>query len=220
MVTLIKREVETGPKAEKASGPVNIDDWAGRVSLDIIGQAGFGSEFSSLSYPHTALNTSYRAAFVPNEHSQLIFVLSRLTTPKLVNLLPGKNSALFREGKRSVTDWVRNLIQDRKADMYNHVDDLDYMDKNGQKDIIAAAMKTKAFSTEDLVHQSKTLLGAGHETLGSLRMSSNRLLTSIGLPPRLPGVSTCSLSPDMRIFKTDFATKSEPISQAQHQEWK
>jgi len=164
MVTLIKREVETGPKAEKASGPVNIDDWAGRVSLDIIGQAGFGSEFSSLSYPHTALNTSYRAAFVPNEHSQLIFVLSRLTTPKLVNLLPGKNSALFREGKRSVTDWVRNLIQDRKADMYNHVDDLDYMDKNGQKDIIAAAMKTKAFSTEDLVHQSKTLLGAGHET--------------------------------------------------------
>ncbi|KAK0111459.1 hypothetical protein ONS95_001815 [Cadophora gregata] len=164
MVTLIKREVETGPKAEKASASVNIDDWAGRISLDIIGQAGFGSEFSSLSNPHTALNTSYRAAFVANENSQLIFVLSFLTTPKLVNLLPGKNSALFREGKRAVTDWVRNLLQERKADMDKHVDDLDWMDKNGQNDIIAAAMKTKAFSTEDLVHQSKTLLGAGHET--------------------------------------------------------
>ncbi|KAH7317705.1 cytochrome P450 [Rhexocercosporidium sp. MPI-PUGE-AT-0058] len=165
MVTLIKQEVETGPKAtEKSSASINIDDWAGRVSLDIIGQAGFGSEFSSLSHPNTALNTSYRAAFVPNDNSKLIFVLSLLTTPKLVNLLPGKNNALFREGKRSVTDWVRNLIQERKTDMHNHLDDLDYMEKSGQKDIIAAAMKTKAFSTEDLVHQSKTLLGAGHET--------------------------------------------------------
>ena len=220
MVTLIKREVETGPKAEKASAPMNIDDWAGRVSLDIIGQAGFGSEFSSLSNPHTALNTSYRAAFVPNEHSQLIFVLSLLTTPKLVNLLPGKHSALFREGKRSVTDWVRNLIQDRKAEMYNHVDDLDYMEKNGQKDIIAAAMKTKAFSTEDLVHQSKTLLGAGHETLVSLRMSSNDLLTLTGLPPLSPGVSISSLSRGMRIFKVDFAKKSESSFLAHHRDWK
>lgn len=165
MVTLVKQEVETGPKATgKSSASVNIDDWAGRVSLDIIGQAGFGSEFSSLSHPHTALNTSYRAAFVPNDNSKMIFILSLMTTPKLVTLLPGKDNALFLEGKRSVTEWVRTLIQARKAEMYNNVDDLDWAEKNGQKDIIAAAMKTKAFSTEDLVHQSKTLLGAGHET--------------------------------------------------------
>lgn len=164
MVTLIKRDVESRPNSEKFSAPVNIDDWAGRVSLDIIGQAGFGSEFSSLSHPNTALNTSYRAAFVPNENSKLIFVLSLMTTPKLVNWLPGNNSKVFREGKRLVTDWVRTLIQERKAEMYPHFDNVGYVEKNEQKDIIAAAMKTKAFSTEDLVHQSKTLLGAGHET--------------------------------------------------------
>ncbi len=164
MVTLIKREIETGPKAEKASAPVNIDDWAGRVALDIIGQSGFGSDFSSLSDPHTALNTSYRAAFAPRGNAQLIYVLSFFISPKLLHVLPGKNSKLFREGTRSVTEWVRNLLQARAADMYNHVGEPNYIDNNGQRDIIAAAMKTKAFSTEDLVHQSKTLLGAGHET--------------------------------------------------------
>ncbi|KAL2065692.1 hypothetical protein VTL71DRAFT_3362 [Oculimacula yallundae] len=165
MVTLIKQELETGPSAvEKSSASINIDDWAGRVSLDIIGKAGFGSQFSSLSHPNTALNTSYRAAFVPNEKSKLIFILYLLTTPKLVNLLPGKNSAIFREGKKAVTEWVRNIIQERKAEMYNNVDDLDWAEKNGQNDIIAAAMKTNAFSSEELVHQSLTLLGAGHET--------------------------------------------------------
>lgn len=164
MVTLIKREIETGPKAEKASAPVNIDDWAGRVALDIIGQSGFGSDFSSLSDPHTALNTSYRAAFAPRGNAQLIYVLSFFISPKLLHVLPGKNSILFREGIRSVTEWVRNLLQARAADMYNHVGEPNYIDNNGQRDIIAAAMKTKAFSTEDLVHQSKTLLGAGHET--------------------------------------------------------
>jgi cytochrome P450 len=45
-----------------------------------------------------------------------------------------------------------------------NVDELDYLDKTGHKDIISSAMKTHAFTTENLVDQSKTLLGAGHET--------------------------------------------------------
>ncbi|KAH6688251.1 cytochrome P450 [Leptodontidium sp. MPI-SDFR-AT-0119] len=165
MVTLIKQEVETGPNAtEKSSASINIDDWAGRVSLDIIGQAGFGSEFSSLSHPYTALNNSYRAAFIPNDNSKLIFILSLLTTPKLVGLLPGKNSALFREGNRSVTDWVRNLIQERKTNMYNDVDDFRLHGEERPERHHRRRHEDESLSTEDLVHQSKTLLGAGHET--------------------------------------------------------
>ncbi len=160
MVSLIKDEVKSS-SSEKSSASVNIDNWAGRVSLDIIGQAGFGSEFSSLSQPNTALNNSYRAAFVPSEKSKLIFALSLMTSPKVLNFLPGKDSRVFREGTRRVTEWVRGLIQARKSEMYQPQGDAE---KNGYEDIISAAMRTNAFSTEDLVHQSKTLFGAGHET--------------------------------------------------------
>lgn len=48
--------------------------------------------------------------------------------------------------------------------MMMNVDESDYLDKTGHEDIISSAMKTNAFTTENLVDQSKTLLGAGHDT--------------------------------------------------------
>jgi cytochrome P450 len=62
MVALIKTDLSARPN----TCVVNIDDLVGRASLDIIGLAGFGSEFSSLSNPHTHLNDAYRRAFLPN----------------------------------------------------------------------------------------------------------------------------------------------------------
>jgi len=165
MVALIKNEIETNPKKSAgATGTVDIDDWSGRVGLDIIGQAGFGSEFNSLSNPHTPLNTAYRNSFVPDSTSAMIFFLSLLTYPPLVRLLPLKKNAQVKAGVATVTAYLSNLIDYRKRDMYVKVDDLDHFNKTGQKDIISSAMKSGAFSTENLVAQSKTLLGAGHET--------------------------------------------------------
>jgi cytochrome P450 len=48
--------------------------------------------------------------------------------------------------------------------MLQNLNNGDYLEKTGHKDIISSAMKTNAFTTENLVDQSKTLLGAGHET--------------------------------------------------------
>jgi hypothetical protein len=48
--------------------------------------------------------------------------------------------------------------------MYLNVNDSNYLEKTGQEDIIAVAMQSGVFDSDDLVDQSKTLLGAGHET--------------------------------------------------------
>lgn len=70
MVSLIKAEIDTKPNSSSAiTGIVNIDDWSGRIGLDIIGKAGFGSDFNALSNPHTPLNTSYRDGFIPDKAS-------------------------------------------------------------------------------------------------------------------------------------------------------
>jgi cytochrome P450 len=63
-----------------------------------------------------------------------------------------------------VNNYLKDLISQRKKDMMMNVDESDFLDKTGHEDIISSAMKTNAFTTKNLVDQSKTLLGAGHDT--------------------------------------------------------
>ncbi|PMD46560.1 cytochrome P450 [Hyaloscypha variabilis F] len=165
LVSSIIAEIDTKPNSSGViSGTVDIDEWSGRIGLDIIGKAGFGSDFNAITNPHSPLNTSYREAFIPDSKSALIFLLSVLTYPPLIRLLPLEKNRQVREGMNMVNSYLRDLISQRKSDMLKNVDESDYLDKTGHRDIISSAMKTNAFTTENLVDQSKTLLGAGHET--------------------------------------------------------
>lgn len=138
MTTLIKEQIQTG-SPDTSSAVINIDDWAGRVSLDIIGKAGFGSDFHSLAQPENPLNTAYRAAFLPNEDSRKHFIWSLITHPTFINLLPIENSRRLRQGVRAVTKWIRDFVAKRQNDMSENVG------KEGSKgvhqDIISAASK-------------------------------------------------------------------------------
>lgn len=164
-MSLINAEIDTKPNPSgTVTGIVDIDDWSGRIGLDIIGKAGFGSDFNALSNPHTPLNTSYREAFIPDSKSAIIFLLSILTYPALIRSLPLEKNRQVREGVVAVNRYLKDLISRRKRDMLVNADNSEYLDKTGHKDIISSAMKTNAFTTENLVDQSKTLLGAGHET--------------------------------------------------------
>jgi cytochrome P450 len=96
--------------------------------------------------------------------SAIIFLLSVLTYPTLIRMLPIEKNRQIREGVRMVNKCLKDLISQRKKDMMMNVDNLNYLDNTGHRDIISSAMKTNAFTTENLVDQSKTLLGAGHET--------------------------------------------------------
>lgn len=162
LVSLIKADIGTKPNSSGAiTGVVDIDNWGGRIALDIIGKAGFGSDFHALSNPDTPLNTSYREAFIPDSKSTMIFVLSILTYPALIRLLPVEKNRQISLGVKAINSYLNKLISERKLLNADHPE---YLDKTGHKDIISAAMRSNAFTTPNLVDQSKTLLGAGHET--------------------------------------------------------
>lgn len=167
MVLLMKTQLEEATKtsSDQPLGVIDMDDWTGRVSLDIIGQAGFGSEFNALRNPHSALNNSYRKAFSPDGGNRTIFVLSVLTHPRLVEWLPLKKNRDIRHGVRAITNFIRDLIEERKREMYMNVDEVDYLEKTGQRDVITSVMKSGTLNTDGLVDQSKTFLGAGHGEL-------------------------------------------------------
>jgi cytochrome P450 len=171
MVSLIKQEVDAKIAAGKGN-VVDMDDWAGRVSLDVISQAGFGSDFESMIHPFNPLNNSYRAAFMVDESSRPLFVLSVMTTPALTKLLPLKKVREKFAGYRSVTDWVTRQLEERKKTMLSG----DGGSKNAHhKDIISTVMKAGTIDTAGLVEQSKTLLGAGH---GKFQLSGTQLYLS------------------------------------------
>lgn len=159
MTTLMRKQIRSG-SLEDSSAVVDIDDWAGRVSLDIIGKAGFGSDFHSLAQPDNDLNSAYRNAFTPNKNSRKFFILGMLTHPALVNNLPTENARRLRNGVQAVTKWIRDFLAERQS----HIDKKAGGSKVAHQDIISAAMEGGAFGVENLVDQSKTLLGAGHET--------------------------------------------------------
>ncbi|KUJ07418.1 cytochrome P450 [Mollisia scopiformis] len=159
MTSLMTEQIQSSSPKD-LSMVVDFDDWAGRVSLDIIGLAGFGSAFHALSSPETDLNTAYRAAFLPNKNSRMFFILSLLTHPTLVYMLPIEHSKRLREGVNAVTRWIRGFIAKRQHDKPEKTEGSTFV----HQDIISAAMEGGAFGVENLVDQSKTLLGAGHET--------------------------------------------------------
>jgi cytochrome P450 len=165
MTSLIKQEIiaKVGTSSDSPV-KINIEDWAGRVSLDIIGQAGFGSDFSSLANPNTPLNTAYMGAFVPDGSSKLFFLLTLLTSPKIVSYLPFKKNKQIRDGITAVTDLIKSLIDERKRQIYLNIDALDCTGKAGHGDIISVLIQSGVFTTAELIDQAKTLLGAGHET--------------------------------------------------------
>lgn len=214
MVSLMKKDIKTRPGCpSQRSAVVDMDDWTSRVSLDIIGKAGFGSDFCSLNDPHTPLTDAYRAAFVFS-NSKIFFILSLMTHPKLVSMLPLARNRQIIAGRNAVHEFVRDFLAKRKEALHAIAGDQEYVEENEYNDIIHAAMRTRAFTTEGLVDQSKTLLGAGHETYGCheplLARATNNIHTA--QPSRSPGGYIFSPSPAKPTSNPVFALNSAPIS--------
>jgi hypothetical protein len=83
---------------------------------------------------------------------------------KLMRLVPLQWNRNIQLGISFATKFLEELIQEQKRDMFMNVDDLDYLEKSGRRDIITMAMTSNAFSNDDLVSQSKTFLATSHET--------------------------------------------------------
>lgn len=170
MVDLLKQEIsakaakEASDAKEDNTATIQTDNWATRVTLDIIGLAGFSSEFNSLSTPDTPLNKAYRGAFLIVSPRQIVWAVTQLCDTTLMFKLPTARMNKLRDGISHVTGFIRDILEDRRAELIENKDDPDSLKKIAKKDVISTAMCTGNFTTENLVDQSKTILGAGHET--------------------------------------------------------
>jgi cytochrome P450 len=159
MVKMIEEDLESRKARDDNDNTVQISNWASRATLDIIGVAGMDHDFDSLRDPENTLNRSYRQIVAaPPLYMKLLFVVTMLVAnPAWIQKLPFKRNRQIQESGDVIRNVARQMIRQKKAKMQ------DSKSETGV-DIISVALSSGTFDEENLVDQSMTFLGAGHET--------------------------------------------------------
>ncbi|KAE8340680.1 hypothetical protein BDV24DRAFT_61383 [Aspergillus arachidicola] len=153
----IREQIMDSDNYQFLSGVVDIDNWAPRITLDIIGIAALGREFNSLQNSDDALFRAYNT----------------VTAPTLKNL---GSLGLYAYGPRWLASGLsRQLGMNDTANMlrvYGHqfLEDKRTAveaDPDRHFDILSELLKSGEFTDTDLVDQLLTFIAAGHETTSS-----------------------------------------------------
>jgi cytochrome P450 len=156
MTNKIAATIQASPDA---SSVVEIREWASRATLDIIGVAGMGKDFDSISNPENELNETYKSIFASNRGARIVQVILMLLPQWLAAALPLKRNDEIGQAIKTIRKVSGELIKDKRAQI-----------ARGEKpalDILSVAMESGGFSDDDLVNQLMTFLAAGHETTAS-----------------------------------------------------
>lgn len=144
---------------EKPSNDIEVGGWASRVTLDIIGVAGMGKDFSAVQNPNNDLYSTYQKIFSPTDMARFMAALGFFLPFWLLRRLPVERNEQIEEAVKVITSTCYDLIRTKRQQL----------DKCGDigRDIISVALKSGGFSDKELVNQLMTFLAAGHETTAS-----------------------------------------------------
>jgi cytochrome P450 len=156
MTNRIAATIKASPDA---SSVIDIREWASRATLDIIGVAGMGKDFDSISDPENELYETYKAIFSNARGARIVQVILMLFPQWLTAALPLKRNDEIGKAVKTIRKVSGELIKHKRAQI-----------ARGEKpalDILSVAMESGGFSDDDLVNQLMTFLAAGHETTAS-----------------------------------------------------
>lgn len=155
--TAVKCQVPADLKVEKDEAIMEIHQWAGRATLDIIGLTGMGRDFNAIADPNNELSQVYRTIFAPTPSAQLL-QLSMVFLPLfIVKRLPITRNWEIQHALSVIRKLARDLIQAKKAQ-------LERGEKLEDHDILSTAIESGIFPEENLIDQVMTFLAAGHES--------------------------------------------------------
>lgn len=151
----------TTEKPDSREGTVvEVNNFASRVTLDIIGVAGMGHDFNAIQDPSSELNQCYRRVFQPGSGQGRWFAVLNLVIPfRILTSLPLKRNREVKEARALIRRVCHDLITEKKAKLATG--------KSADKDILSVALESGGFTDENLIDQVMTFLAAGHETTAS-----------------------------------------------------
>lgn len=160
MMQGINQEVaENRDLNDKKTAVVEINHWANKVTVDIIGLAAMGRDFNSLKNNDDLLIQTYEELLEPTFEKQIYFVLQILGPARLIRSLPWKINERSKVIAKTLQDTCLKLVRDKKEMMKT--------ESASHKDILSLCIRSNDFSDEQLVDQLLTFIAAGHETTSS-----------------------------------------------------
>ncbi|KAH7319192.1 putative P450 monooxygenase [Rhexocercosporidium sp. MPI-PUGE-AT-0058] len=157
-----------GETSKHQSGVVEINHWANKVTMDIIGVAGLGRDFNSLFNADDPLVKTYEEILEPTKEKALYFGANMIFSPRLVARLPWKLNQRLSGTMDTLRGVCRQLLQDKKNLMKTN--------KEQEVNILSLLLKSNSFDDEMLIDQLLTFLAAGHETTSSAFTWATHLL--------------------------------------------
>ena len=137
-------------------------EWLNRTTLDIIGQAGFGTNINSLENPETPIREAYRLVFAFDIGSRILHGLQAFIPS--TKYIPAKMNRDMEAARSIIVDKATDIITEKESQAAAH---------SKHKDIIALISKDnlkmkeageEGLSFETMRDQVMTFLGAGHDT--------------------------------------------------------
>jgi cytochrome P450 len=134
-------------------GVVEVNHWANKVTMDIIGVAGAGREFNSLFSSDDELIKNYEEILEPTTEKAVFFGANLLFGPTIIGMLPWKLNDRLKATTARLRNICLELVRDRKAQVKTQ--------SVAHNDILSLLVKSNNFSDDMLVDQLLTFLAAG-----------------------------------------------------------
>jgi cytochrome P450 len=145
-------EPSPGEKPASLQGIVEINHWANKATMDIIGVAGLGKDFNAIKNPEDELIKTYEEILEPTTEKAFYFAFNVLLGRRFVSMLPWALNKSLKTTTDKLKKYCLDLIREKKQNV-----------KAGEQsvDILSLLIKSNNFSDENLVDQLLTFLAAG-----------------------------------------------------------
>ena len=134
-------------------------EWLNRTTLDIIGQAAFGTEINSLDYPQTPLREAYRLVFAFDLGSRILHGLQSFIPA--TKHIPSKMNSDMQASREIIVNEATRIIESKHCQSERESKDIiSLIVRDNEK----AKPRGEQLSFESMRDQVMTFLGAGHDT--------------------------------------------------------
>ena len=146
--------------AKTKSMTIEVLEWLNRTTLDIIGEAGFGTDLDSLEHPETPIREAYRLVFAFDIQSRVLHGLAAFIP--LTKYLPAKMNRDILQSRNIIMSKATDIV--RQKHQKTHAKDKDIIALIVKDNMRMEAAGEATLSFETMRDQVMTFLGAGHDT--------------------------------------------------------
>ena len=149
-------------EAKLVTKSFEVLEWLNRTTLDIIGQAGFGTDINSLENPETPIREAYRLVFAFDLGSRILHGLQAFIPS--TKYIPAKMNRDMEAARGIILDKATDIITEKQGQAAAHTKHKDIIALISRDNLKMKEAGEEGLSFETMRDQVMTFLGAGHDT--------------------------------------------------------